>query len=92
MSNAAVPYSLQLCSRTSLNLKAKFLEMEFDLAVTAPTGIRVLDMLRDVLGDKLRQAKVKDWKDMIANLLSRLYVTRNYAYNGEDTKSNIAKT
>jgi hypothetical protein len=49
-------------------------------------------MLRDVLGDKLRQANVKDWKDMIANLLSGLYVTRNYAYNGEDTKSNIAKT
>jgi hypothetical protein len=77
MSNAAVPYSLQLRSRTSLNLKAKLLEMEFDLAVTAPTGIWVLDMLRDVLGDKLRQANVKDWKDMIANLLSGLYITRN---------------
>jgi hypothetical protein len=92
--NAAVPYSLQLRNRVSLNPKTKLLEMDFDLAVTAPAGRRVLDVLREVFGDKLNKYNwnASNMEGMIADLLSGLYVARNYPHGGQNTSSNVART
>jgi hypothetical protein len=92
--NTAVPYSLQLRNRVSLNPKSKLLEMDFDLAVTASAGRRVLDVLGEVFGDKLDKDNwnAPNMEGMIADLLSGLYVARNYPHGGQNTNRNVART
>jgi hypothetical protein len=83
-----------LRNRVSLNPNTKLLEMNFDLAVTAPAGRRVLDVLREVFGDKLDKDNwnAPNMEGMIVDLLSGLYVARNYPHGGQNTSSNVART